>query len=495
MVSGSFTPGTGHDKASVVAYYARAAPRILPHVAGRPLTFRRYPRGVGAPGFFQKNVPPHYPALMQRIEVPRRDGVTLHAAASEAFHLEFLANQGVIELHVPTVRAATPSYPDRFVIDLDLAGRRGGARACVARLVHTALDGFGLRTVAVATGSKGYHVVAAILPTLGTEVLARAAQQLAALLVARAPDELTTTFRVASAAAASTSTGCATATLRRWSCPSRCGRAARRPSRCRSPGPSSTPSPRTPSTSTASRRGSRRRSAARARLLPRRCGALRRSRRRRLRGERPHPRTFRPLRLVKPRRRPVGGGRRRRPTAVHVALLRGINVGGKHKLPMNELVALFEAAGCASRCESLHPERQRRLRGVARLRGEGSRRGRSRHRGFLRLRGPDCHAHRLGARVRLRGEPVPLQGGANAASLHVAFLADRPTARAAAALDPARSPPDMFAVCGREIYLRGPNGLGRTKLTNDYFDRTLGTTSTVRNWNTVEKLVALAKGR
>ena len=71
-------PEAGHTKGDVVAYYEAMASRILPHVVDRPLTLRRYPKGIGAPGFFQKNVPAHYPASMGRIELPKRDGVTAH---------------------------------------------------------------------------------------------------------------------------------------------------------------------------------------------------------------------------------------------------------------------------------------------------------------------------------------------------------------------------------------------------------------------------------
>jgi uncharacterized protein (DUF1697 family) len=76
---------------------------------------------------------------------------------------------------------------------------------------------------------------------------------------------------------------------------------------------------------------------------------------------------------------------------------------------------------------------------------------------------------------------------------HVAFLADRPRADRVARLDPARSPSDRFVVRGREIYLWAPHGLARTRLTNDWFDRELQTTSTVRNWRTVLALCALAR--
>jgi uncharacterized protein (DUF1697 family) len=72
--------------------------------------------------------------------------------------------------------------------------------------------------------------------------------------------------------------------------------------------------------------------------------------------------------------------------------------------------------------------------------------------------------------------------------LHVYFLAHSPNARAIAALDPGRSTPDSFQVRGQEIYLHLPNGMGRSKLTNAYFDSKLSTVSTARNWATILKL-------
>ncbi len=89
------------------------------------------------------------------------------------------------------------------------------------------------------------------------------------------------------------------------------------------------------------------------------------------------------------------------------------------------------------------------------------------------------------------GNPF-LRSGADPSTLHVAFLADRASTAGVKLLDPHRSPPDTFAVRGREIYLHCPNGYGRSKLTNAYFDSKLATKSTVRNWRTVETLLELA---
>ena len=81
--------------------------------------------------------------------------------------------------------------------------------------------------------------------------------------------------------------------------------------------------------------------------------------------------------------------------------------------------------------------------------------------------------------------------GAKTDTLHVVFLLARPTAAAVRSLDPHRSPPDEFRGQGREVYLRCPRGLARSKFTNQYFDSTLAATTTVRSWRTVIKLVEL----
>ncbi len=190
-------PATGHTKGNVVRYYERAAPRILPHLAGRPLTLRRYPRGVGQKGFFQKNVPASYPASMERIEIPKRGGVTVHPCVSEAEHLVFLANQGVIELHVPLVRTPDLSHPDRFIIDLDPPEGSVSLARRAAVILRDELRELGLPSTPVATGSKGYHVVVAIIPSVESAKLARAAEELSVLAAHRHPDALTTAFRVA----------------------------------------------------------------------------------------------------------------------------------------------------------------------------------------------------------------------------------------------------------------------------------------------------------
>jgi bifunctional non-homologous end joining protein LigD len=204
-------PEVNRTKGDVVGYYERIAPRALPHVVDRPLSIRRYPKGLAGPGFFQKNVPKHYPDSIRRFSVPRSEAatkkhpqvegkdqnVTMYPLVSTAEHLAYLANQGALELHVPTARASDLYRPDRLVIDLDPPPGSFELVRRAAHLTREALAEAGLPTVPVVTGSKGYHLVAAIQPSLEVDVIALAVQRFAALIVAKHPDVFTSVFRIA----------------------------------------------------------------------------------------------------------------------------------------------------------------------------------------------------------------------------------------------------------------------------------------------------------
>ena len=207
-------PETGKTKGDVVHYYERIAEKALVHLAERPLSNKRFPKGLAAPGFFQKNVPPHYPESIARFEVPRSAAaakkhprkstkaapppdVTVYPVVAIPEHLAYLANQGAIELHVPTARRESLHRPDRIVFDLDPPAGAFDLVRRAAHLVRDALGELGLATVPVATGSKGYHVVAAVEPTVEVDVLAIAIHQMATLVASRHPDDLTIAFRIA----------------------------------------------------------------------------------------------------------------------------------------------------------------------------------------------------------------------------------------------------------------------------------------------------------
>ncbi len=176
----------------------------------------------------------------------------------------------------------------------------------------------------------------------------------------------------------------------------------------------------------------------------------------------------------------------------HVALLRGINVGGKHKLPMKQLVEIFEDLGCTEVTTYIQSGNVVFRAGVTPARqipdtvsGEIARR--------FGYQVPVVLRRPSGLREVLARNPF-LKAGTDTKILHVGFLATRPSAAKVRSLDPDRSPPDTFAIHGGEIYLRCPNGMARTKLTNQYFDTRLETICTIRNWATVRKLVDMTAG-
>ena len=175
---------------------------------------------------------------------------------------------------------------------------------------------------------------------------------------------------------------------------------------------------------------------------------------------------------------------------VHVALLRGINVGGKNKLSMDDLAGVFVEEGCRD-VRTYIQSGNVVLRAAPTLAARLASRVSERVRKRLGLRVPVVLRTARELQLVARGNPY-LGAGADPDLLHVMFLADAPGKAAVAGLDAKRSPPDEFTVVGREIYLRLPHGAARTKLTNAYFDGQLATVSTMRNWRTVLKLVELS---
>ncbi len=176
--------------------------------------------------------------------------------------------------------------------------------------------------------------------------------------------------------------------------------------------------------------------------------------------------------------------------ATHVALLRGINVGGKNRLGMTDLSALVREAGGRDVKTLIQsgnvvfsaPARVASTFDEALTRAISARFGLS----------VPVIVRTVDELGRVAGAHPLAREGLGPKHLHVGFLARDPASDRVARLDQGRSPPDSFAVRGREVYLACPNGMGRTKLTNAYFDATLGSISTFRNWNTVLALAELA---
>jgi bifunctional non-homologous end joining protein LigD len=184
-------PATGFTKGAMLDYYARVAPALLPHLRGHPLTMRRFPDGVAAPGWFQYECR-GAPAWLRTAEIPYRDGTPRRfCVVDDVESLLWIANLGTIELHPLPARVETPDRPSWLVLDLD-PGPPADTVTCarVALIVRAALADHGLSPVVKTSGSLGLHVY---VPLHGTATFAAAkalARRIASGLARRHADAI-----------------------------------------------------------------------------------------------------------------------------------------------------------------------------------------------------------------------------------------------------------------------------------------------------------------
>jgi bifunctional non-homologous end joining protein LigD len=154
-------PEAGFTKAEVIDYYVRIAPVLLPHIADRGLTLRRYPNGVDAPSFFEKRCPSHRPEWIGTFAGPGdRNGTIQYCALDSTAALAWAANLAALELHAPMARGVDLEAPTMLVFDLD-PGAPADIHSCaeVALDIRHVLDDLaGLEALAKTSGSKGLQL-------------------------------------------------------------------------------------------------------------------------------------------------------------------------------------------------------------------------------------------------------------------------------------------------------------------------------------------------
>lgn len=187
-------PATGTTKSDIFDYYTQIAEVMIPHVAGRPATRKRWPNGVEQESFFEKQLASSAPDWLPRASVTHRSGTTTYPIIDDPAGLAWIAQQAALEVHVPQWRFVAewtrsraeelkPGPATRLVFDLDPGERVTMAQmAKVARAVRDLMAGIGLTTFPLTSGSKGLHLYAPLdepVSSKGATVLAkRVAQQL-----------------------------------------------------------------------------------------------------------------------------------------------------------------------------------------------------------------------------------------------------------------------------------------------------------------------------
>lgn len=196
-------PATGTTKGEVIDYYTRVAPRMLPLLAGRPATRKRWVHGVGtadAPGevFFAKQVERGTPDWVQRRAIEHSGGPKDYPIIADLPALVWFAQVASLELHVPQWRFnadGSRQHPDRLVLDLD-PGPGADLSQCaqIARLARAILSDIGLDPVPVTSGSKGIHLYAPLDGTSTSDQASALAKELAKAIEADHPDIATSTM-------------------------------------------------------------------------------------------------------------------------------------------------------------------------------------------------------------------------------------------------------------------------------------------------------------
>jgi bifunctional non-homologous end joining protein LigD len=178
-------PETGFTKGDLVAYYARIAPILLPHLHDRPLTLKRYPNGVDSQYFYEKQSPSHRPEWIQTAKI----GSINYTLAQDRPTLVWLANLADIELHTSLSLADPIERPTMLVFDLDPGPPAGIVECCrVGMVLHGLFDQIGLQSFAKTSGSKGLQVYVPLNTETGYDQTKPFARRIAELLEQRMPE-------------------------------------------------------------------------------------------------------------------------------------------------------------------------------------------------------------------------------------------------------------------------------------------------------------------
>ena len=196
-------PSTGTTKGEVIDYYIAVAPAMLPHMAGRPVTRKRWPNGVTETPFFEKNLVKHAPDWIERKTIRHKDRLIEYPVIDTVAGLAWLGQQASLEVHVPQWRFDADGIgpATRLVFDLD-PGEGVGLAECaeVAVAVRDMVAEVGFAAFPVTSGSKGIHLYVPLERALSTGGASTVARQVARNLEQLHPSLVTATMAKAARA-------------------------------------------------------------------------------------------------------------------------------------------------------------------------------------------------------------------------------------------------------------------------------------------------------
>lgn len=184
-------PADGFTKADLVSYYESVAAVMVPHVKNRLATMERFPDGIAAHRFYNKNAPKYFPDWIDRVTVPKKGGSVSHVVINDAATLVYLAQQACITPHVSMLRVDDLQHPDQLMIDLDPSTDDFSIVRETALDLRGVLDDLGLFSVVKTSGSRGLHIVVPLDRSAEAEFVRAFARDLAESLALRNPKKVT----------------------------------------------------------------------------------------------------------------------------------------------------------------------------------------------------------------------------------------------------------------------------------------------------------------
>lgn len=192
-------PATGTTKADVMRYYLEVANVLIPQLAGRPVTRKRWPDGVDKQSFFRKDLEDSAPEWIPTKEIEHKTSTNAYPLVDDPATLAWFAQVAALELHTPQWRFGkgnAQENPDRLVLDLDPGeGVELAQTAEIALACREILEDMGLNAVPVTSGSKGIHLYAGLDGTSSAAEVSQVAKALAQALEEEHPNTVTAVMR------------------------------------------------------------------------------------------------------------------------------------------------------------------------------------------------------------------------------------------------------------------------------------------------------------
>jgi bifunctional non-homologous end joining protein LigD len=185
-------------KGDIVNYYQKISPYMLPHVKNRPINMVRAPDGMMGKIFFQQNIPKYFPDWIDSFKTFRiRGGFVRHVLINKPETLIYIANEGVVTIHIWNSRIKNIKNPDRIVFDLDPPEEKNKFESVreVAFLLKKELEDVGITPYIMTTGSKGVHIIVPIKPDTKFKEVKSFAKIIVSKLETKHPEKITSNFR------------------------------------------------------------------------------------------------------------------------------------------------------------------------------------------------------------------------------------------------------------------------------------------------------------